>query len=49
MRLSLIHISDDGEDTEGHIPAPVAGAVTFEVDGIAGRDVYKRQLPVVYQ
>ena len=29
--------TDDGEDTEGHIPAPVAGAVTFEVDGIAGR------------
>ena len=25
------------EDTEGHIPAPVTGAVTFEVDGIAGR------------
>jgi hypothetical protein len=23
--------TDDGEDTEGHIPAPVAGAVTFEV------------------
>ena len=29
--------TDDGEDAEGHIPAPVTGAVTFEVDRIAGR------------
>ena len=37
--------TDDGEDTEGHIPAPVTGAVTFEVDGIAGRGKAPKHKP----
>ena len=26
----------DGKDSESHVPAPVTGAVAFQVDGIAG-------------
>jgi hypothetical protein len=28
--------AQDGKNTESHVPAPVAGSVTFQVDGIAG-------------
>ena len=28
--------ADNGKDAESHVPAPVASAVTFEVDGVAG-------------